>query len=105
MNSITDFPKPRDLIAEMAGPQERENTCAVILDGRHIPNMKMRDQGDVIEFVLDDRLAFQIPREVAYTAAQFAACAMAIGAGYPHFSATHSSQRPFATQVAALPVS
>jgi len=103
MSNITDFPTEpkRDLIAEMKGPGTGGN--AVILEGKLIPNVMMFDRGDEIEFVLDNRLAFGFPRELAHQAACFAASAMAIGAGFPHFSGgKHITQRDFAVNVACL---
>lgn len=99
MINVTDFPK-RDLIAEMTGPV---NTgCSVMIDGRVIPNLVMYDKGDEIEFVLDHRLAFIFPRDVAWLAASFAFSAMAFGAGFAGPSAMHFTQRAFAPQAMAL---
>jgi hypothetical protein len=100
MSNITDFPKPRDLIAKMKGP---ENTgCAVIIDGRVIPNMAMYDRGDEIEFVLDRRLSLSFPRDQAWNAAYFAAAAMAIGAGFAHFTGQHFTQREYTPKAFCL---
>jgi hypothetical protein len=96
-DNVTNFPKEptRDLIAEMKGPQSSGN--AVIIEGRLIPNLVMFDRGHEIEFVLDHRLAFGFPRDQAWNAAAFAASAMAIGAGFPHYSGgKHFTQREFA---------
>lgn len=103
MDNVTEFPTEpkRDLIEEMTGPPTGGN--AVILEGRVIPNMMMFDRGHEIEFVLENRLAFGFSREEAYNAAAFAAAAMAIGAGFPHFSGgKHFTQREFATQAVKL---
>lgn len=103
MSNVTDFPSEpkRDLIAEMKGPETGGN--AVILEGKLIPNVMMFDRGEEIEFVLDNRLAFGFPRDQAWNAAAFAAAAMAIGAGFPHYSGgKHASQRDFAPSVACL---
>lgn len=99
-DNITQFPPKRDLIAEMTGPPTGGN--AVIIDGRVIPNCMMFDRGDEIEFVLDNRLAFGFPREQAWNAAAFAFAAMAIGAGFPHPSGMHFTQRPFAAECVGL---
>lgn len=100
MDNVTSFPPKRDLIAEMTGPQQ--SGCAVIIDGRLVPNMVMYDRGDEIEFVLDGRLGWSFPREVAWNAASFAFSAMAIGAGFAHPAHDHFTQRPFAPQVTCL---
>src|SRR5258706_9623156 len=94
MSEVLDFPS-RDLIAEMTGPNRIGSS--VIIEGHVIPNMVMFDRGDTIELMLDDRLIFPFPRDIAYQAANFAAAAMAIGAGHPHFKYPHSSAQPFAT--------
>jgi hypothetical protein len=99
VSNIEQFPN-KDMVAGMVGPAR--TGCAVIIDGRVIPNMVMYDKGAIIEFVIDGRLSFDIPRESAYTAASFAAAAMAIGAGFAHPSAMHFTQRPFAPQVMQL---
>jgi hypothetical protein len=64
--------------------------------------MTMIDRGETIEFVLDDRLAFIFPRDIAPLAANFAAQAMAIGAGHPSLSAPHGSSLPYGTPVIGL---
>jgi hypothetical protein len=99
MSNVEQFPV-KDMVSGMIGP--KRTGCAVIIDGRVIPNMVMYDKGDIIEFVIDDRLSFDITRENAYTAASFAAAAMAIGAGFAHPAHMHFTQRPFAPQVMHL---
>lgn len=99
-DNVTGFPPKRDLIAEMTGP--RQIGCAVIIDGRLVPNMLMNDFGDEIEFVLDGRLSWSFPREVAWNAASFAFSAMAIGAGFSHPAHMHFTQRPFASEAVCL---
>jgi len=103
MSNVTDFPTEpkRDLIAEMKGPETGGN--AVILEGKLIPHVMMFDRGDEIEFVLQNRLAFGFPRDQAWNAMAFAASAMAIGAGFPHYSGgKHFTQRDFAADCARL---
>lgn len=95
MSDIIDFPAQRDLVEEMKGPDGYGTS--VIIEGHCIPNLTMIDRGEEIEFVLDHRMSWTFPREVAWNAASFAATAMAIGAGHPHFSAPHKSTKPFAT--------
>ena len=102
MTNVTDFPTEpeRDLIAEMIGPKQGGHS--VIVDGRAIPNCVMYDRGDMIEFVLDRRLGFEVPRDAAYIAASFAFAAMAIGAGFSHPAHMHFTQRPFAPECIGL---
>lgn len=103
MSNVTNFPSEpkRDLVAEMKGPETGGN--AVILEGRLIPNVMMFDRGAEVEFVLQNRLGFSFPRELAHQAASFAAAAMAIGAGFPHYSGgKHKTQREFAVTVTCL---
>lgn len=100
MSNVTEFPiePKRDLIAEMKGPEACGH--AVILEGRLIPNVTMFERGDEIEFVLQNRLGFSFPRDLANHAISFAASAMAIGAGFPHYSGgLHYTQREFAVPV------
>jgi hypothetical protein len=97
MSNVTDFP-PRDLIAEMKGPEN--NGCAVIIQGRCIPNMAMYDRGDEIEFVLDHRVSFSFPRAQAWDAAAFALAAMAHGAG---LDPLNFELRPLVRKVAPMP--
>jgi hypothetical protein len=103
MSNVTDFPTEpkRDLIAEMKGPETMGNS--VILEGKLIPHVMMFDRGEEIEFVLQNRLGFGFPREIAHQAISFAASAMAIGAGFPHFSGgKHVTQREFAANTTFL---
>lgn len=97
--TILEFPKI-DPTSSMKGP-EREG-CDVLVDGRHVPNMHMRDHGDTIEFVLDGRFSYTFPREWALLAASFAAQAMAIGAGHLSLSGCHRSTLPYAPEAMAL---
>ncbi len=84
-------------ISDMTGPQIEG--CAVFIDGRKVPNMAMLDRvGGEITFVLDGRMAFSFPREIAVLAASFAASAMAIGAGYGSI-AQCDNKPPFAPKV------
>lgn len=70
---------------DIVGPPVSGNR--VIIFGRTVPNLICHDKGDNIEFILDGRIGFTIPREHAWNAAAFAANAMAIGAGFTNFEA------------------
>jgi len=89
--------RSEDLIEAMKGPER--SGCTVIIEGRLVPRLTMHDSGEgEITLVLNDRLAFPFPREVAMQAAHFAATAMAIGAGYG--SIGHCDTKPpFAPKV------
>jgi hypothetical protein len=76
----------------------------VIIDGHKIPNLTMIDRGEIVEFILDRRMAFEIPREYAYTAASFAATAMALGAGHPHFAYPHRSNQSYASPCVGIEI-
>jgi hypothetical protein len=102
MSNVTDFPiePKRDLIAEMMGPENLGNS--VIVDGRLMPHVAMFDRGDEIEFVIDHRLAFGFPRELAYQAASFAFAAMSVAAGFRHFTGRHFTQHEYASECVNL---
>lgn len=70
---------------DIFGPQR--SGCSVFWEGRLVPNVHAYDRGEVIEFILDGRMSWEFPREVAFQALGFMANAMAIGAGYPCFTA------------------
>lgn len=75
---------------------------SLIVDGRLVPHFHIHDMGDKVQFVLDGRLAFDIPKDFAHVAAAMAANAMAIGAGYSHLGASEQD-RPFAPEAQPLP--
>ena len=102
MSDVLQFPeKPEvDSIEEMKGPARWGHD--VFVDGHVIPHMIMVDKGDVVELTLDNRMTWIFPREIAPMAASFAATAMAIGAGHPHFSAPHEILKAFATPIKRL---
>lgn len=87
------------LVQSMFGAEQ--SGSILIVDGRAIPDITIREEGDEICFVLDQRLAFNFPRELAHQAAAFAANAMAIGAGYPWLGADSKTQ-PFAPRCACI---
>lgn len=91
------FPADVDaVVAAMTGPARGGNH--VIIDGRLVPDLAMRDDGAHIEFVLDSRIMFRFPREWAFLAASFAFHAMAIGAGFGGPGGLHESARPFGVE-------
>lgn len=100
MTNVVRFPAGPDRIEEMKGPGRTGND--VFIEGRVVPNVYMRDCGETIEFVLDNRLCFIFPRDSAVHAMCFAAHAMAIGAGHPSLSAPHGSALPYGTQAIGI---
>jgi hypothetical protein len=92
----------KDPVPDMIGPKPIGNS--VIVEGHIIPNMTMIDRGDIVEFVIDNRMGFEFPRECAYTAACFAATAMAIGAGHPHFKYPHKSNQAYASPCVGIEI-
>ena len=84
-------------IAAMTGPERGGNH--VVIDDRLVPNLAMRDAGERIEFVLDSRMIFSFPRDVAWLAASFAFHAMAIGAGFGGPGGLHESARNYGVSV------
>lgn len=79
--NVINFPRQEGAFETLAGPQRLGNS--LVVEGHCVPRMHVHDRGDTIEFVLDERMAFEFPKEWAYLAAAFASNAMAIGAGYP----------------------
>lgn len=67
----------------------------VSVDGRIIPRLECRRDGEIITFVLDRRFAIDVPHTLAIPFAYFVANALAIGAGYPWCGA-ESRDMPFA---------
>lgn len=95
------FPADVDaVVAAMTGPARGGNH--VIIDGRIVPNLWMRDAGAHIEFVLDNRVMFRFPREWAYLAASFAFDAMAVGAGFGGPGGLHESARAFGVECSKI---
>lgn len=82
-------------LPNIIGPQRSGN--AVIIEGRKIPHLHARDMGDRIEFVLDERFAIDVPKDIAHTIGWFVANAMAVASGYS-FMGAESKDRPFAPQ-------
>lgn len=100
MSNVTDFPAKRDLIAEMTGPENLG--CTVIIDGRLMPHVSMFDRGETIEFVIDHRLGYAFPRDVAYQAADFAFAAMSVAAGFRHYTGKHFTEHEYAGEMVKI---
>jgi hypothetical protein len=100
MSNVTDLPNKKDPIKDLTGCVQPGTS--VFVEGRVVPNMTMIDRGEDIEFILDHRLAFIFPRDIAPHAACFAAHAMAIGAGHPSLSSPHGSSLPYGTPVRGI---
>jgi hypothetical protein len=96
MNNVVQFPTEPEGPPDMRGAER--GGCHVVLDGREAPKLHMYERGEEIDFILDGRFSYVLPKEYAYLAAHFAATAMAIGAGYAFFDA-ETKDRPFASKV------
>lgn len=97
-DTIVAFPEPKPWEVEF-GPERSGFT--VIVDGRAIPGIHAYDRGPVIEFVLDGRFLYDVPREFSGVFASAVAQALAIGAGFSHLGA-ESRNKPFAPQVCRI---
>jgi hypothetical protein len=95
MTNVVEFPE-RQTPPDMRGPER--GGCDVIIGGLLVPRMHMYDKGETIDMILDGRFSYEFPKEWAYLAADFAANAMAIGAGYS-FLGAETKDRPFASKV------
>lgn len=73
----------------MIGPFEEYR---VVLEGKLIPKLTARHEGDEIALILDHRLSISVPAARAYDIAWFVAESMAIGAGYPCFAADKKNE-------------
>lgn len=98
--SVVEFPPQGSPVVEL-GPQRRGHQ--VIVDGRAIPLLFATDHGSTVDFILDDRFSYEVPREWSKLFAAAMAQAMAIGAGYPHLG-TESRERPFAPRIAQIEI-
>jgi len=65
------------------------------VDGHLIPHVTLRKAGDHVEFILDERICYIVPKHQANLFARAIATALAIGAGYPHFA--HKKTETFGT--------
>lgn len=87
-------------IDDMTGPQR--TGCAVFVQGRLVPDMTVHEQASgEIGLMLDSRMMWIFPREIAAHVAEFAANAMAIGAGFPCFTAD-KKREAFASKVTMI---
>ena len=92
MNNVTTFPEQKqpDLLV---GPFEE---WRVMHEGRFVPGLTGFREGDVTWLVVDQRFGGRFSTEKdARQAARLIAEALAVAAGYPHFSAD-SKDQPFA---------
>lgn len=90
-DNVADFPKPPDLLV---GPFIGE--YRVVIEGRFVPRLTGRRDGDRVRLTVDDRFMQDFSTEAdAHSAAVLIAQAMAIASGYPHFAA-ETKDMPFA---------
>lgn len=96
-DNVTQFPAPPPKAElKMVGPFQE---WRVVVDGRFVPNLTAFEDksfGDGISLVVDHRFSIWVERDRAPDVAWLLAQAMAVAAGYPHFSAD-SKERPFAS--------
>ena len=88
-DTIVEFPQAPELLV---GPFQE---WRVVVDGRFVPRLDGRADGDDIWLTVDRRFTAKFPKDLAYQAAALIAEAMAICSGYPHFGADSKAQ-PFA---------
>ncbi len=89
MSEVLEFPK-QQAPDFMIGPFEEYR---VVLEGKLIPNLTAFREGEKeVCLVLDHRLSISVPAERAYDVAWLVANALAIGAGYPCFSADRKTE-------------
>ena len=89
-DNVIQLPDGSHLVEQMRGVQLSGNS--VVIEGRVVPKLTMHETDTEVEFVLDGRLAWGFPKHLAHHAASFAANAMAIGAGFPCFTADHKCE-------------
>lgn len=90
MNDVLQFPEKKDGPPDfIIGPFEENR---VVLEGKLIPKLTAQREGDNISLCLDNRLSIAVPKEAAYDVAWLVANAMAIGAGYPCFTADRKTE-------------
>jgi hypothetical protein len=102
VDNVTNFPAPpgkKPWHIPFSEPDQ------VIIEGRFIPKLGARDEGDEVCIILDGRFAINGPKELGSTVAWLVANALAIGEGYSHLGA-ETKERPFApigTQIGEQP--
>ena len=92
--TVVNFPE-QEGPPDIRGPERGGRD--VLIEGRIVPRLHMYEYPSYVEFILDGRLSYTFPKEIAHHAAHFAATAMAIGAGYSFFHGT-TTDRPFAPE-------
>lgn len=92
-DNVTAFPTPK-LVEWIVGPFEEYR---VVLEGRKIPRLTaQRHEDGRVTLILDGRFGLDCANnEIAYSTADFVATALAIGQGYPCYTA-ETKKRPFA---------
>lgn len=72
-----------------------------VVEGREIRQLRVYEEGDQINIILDNRLSIAVPEQLAVSVCWLIANALAIGAGYSHMGA-ESKDHPFAPKVVGL---
>jgi hypothetical protein len=91
-DNVVEFPAAPEQPPLLVGPFE---TYRVQVEGRIIPRLTGRPEGDRVALVVDGRFTASFSKEDAYQAAWLIAQAFAIGDGYAHLGAEQKG-RPFA---------
>ena len=73
----------------------------VIVEGREIPRLHLIDRGDMIEFIIDGRFGYDVPRDQSRIFATAVATALAVGEGHASINSDAPS-RCFAPQVRTI---
>lgn len=82
----------------LVGPFE---TYKVQIEGRMIPHLTGRREGDRVSLIVDHRFSVSFREEDAYQVAWLLAQALAVGSGYSHLGA-ETKEQPFAPQGARI---
>ncbi len=83
MPSLPDRDDPMTNHVEYVGPFQR---TYLVVNGFKVPRMTIGSgTGDTVEFILDERWSYDIPKAVAEDVALLVANAVAIERGYPCF--------------------
>lgn len=102
-NNVMSFPSQgTKALEDFFGPTLNPSWHRVIIEGKLIPQMLVRDCGGNVEVLFDDRWVYIFDtKEMALMACSLAANAMAVGSGYS-FLCAENRDMPFAPTVMTL---
>lgn len=95
MTNVTPIREVPDIL----GPKASGHS--VIVDGRVLPIVTAREEGEEMWFCVDNRFGVGVPKDYAHSVAWIIGQAMAVAMGYASLSAD-SKDRPFAPQIHKL---